>query len=84
MPVPDLNGNDRDAFYDAIPDYGRSWRGKPEPLNEGWLAELERGIEDIDTDFDALFSSKGYHFPCKRFSSATIPAEWAGAADNRR
>jgi hypothetical protein len=41
MPIPDLDGNEQDAFYDAIPDYGRR-RGKPEPLEEGWLDEFER------------------------------------------
>jgi hypothetical protein len=27
--------------------------------------------------------SKGYHSPCKQFSSAKIPAEWAVTGDNK-
>ena len=45
MPIPDLDGNERDVFYDAIPDYSRR-RGKPKPLDEGWLDEFETGVED--------------------------------------
>src|ERR1700676_4095712 len=48
MPVPDLDGDERDAFYDAITDYSRSWRGKAEPLDEGWLTEFEKGVEDTN------------------------------------
>ena len=62
MPIPDLDGEKRDAFYDAIPDYSRSWHGKPEPLDEGWLAEFERGVEDTNTDFALIVSERPVQF----------------------
>jgi len=72
MPVPDLDGDERDAFYDAIPDYSRSWRGKPEPLDEGWLAEFERGVEDTQTDFALIVSERPVEFKVDQRSS-TFP-----------
>ena len=30
------------------------------------------GVPHLKARSDVVFSSKGYHFPCKRFSSATI------------
>lgn len=62
MPVPDLDGEERDAFYDAIEDYSRSWAGKANPLDEQWLNEFERGIEDTQTDFALIVSQRPVEF----------------------
>jgi hypothetical protein len=72
MPISDLDGDNRDAFYDAIPDYSRGWRGKPEPLDEGWLAEFERGVEDTQTDFALIVSERPVRFTVDQRSS-TFP-----------
>lgn len=71
IPIPDLDGNERDVFYDAIPDYSRR-RGKPEPLDEGWLAEFERGVEDTNTDFALIVSERPVQFKVDQRSS-TFP-----------
>jgi hypothetical protein len=70
MPIPDLDGGEWDAFYDAIPDYTRSWGGKTEPLDERWLAEFERGVEDTDTDFALIVSERPVQFEVDGRSSA--------------
>jgi hypothetical protein len=71
MPIPDLDGNEQDAFYDAIPDYGRR-RGKPEPLEEGWLDEFERGVEDTQSEFALIVSERPVQFKVDQRSS-TFP-----------
>jgi len=71
MPVPDVDGGEQDAFYDAISDYGLSWRGKSEPLDEGWLNEFQRGISDIQTDFALIVSERPVEFNVER--SSTFP-----------
>jgi hypothetical protein len=70
MPIPDLDGDERDAFYDTIPDYARRWGRKPEPLDEGWLAEFERGVQDTDTDFALIISERPVQFKVDQRSSA--------------
>lgn len=70
MPTPDLDGDERDAFYDTISDYKRSWGGKTEPLDEGWLAEFERGVEDTNTDFALIVSERPVQFKVDERSSA--------------
>jgi hypothetical protein len=70
MPIPDLDGDERDAFYDTIPDYSRSWSGKSEPLDEGWIAEFERGVEDTNTDFALIVSERPMQFKVDERSSA--------------
>jgi hypothetical protein len=72
MPVPDFDGDEQDAFYDAIPDYTRSWGGETEPLDEGWLAEFERGIEDTNTHFALIISERPVQFKVDERSS-TFP-----------
>jgi hypothetical protein len=70
MPVPNPNGDERDAFYDAIPDFRRGRSGKPEPLDEDWLDEFERGVEDTDTDFALIVSERPVQFNVDKRSSA--------------
>jgi hypothetical protein len=70
MPIPDLDGDERDAFYDTITDYRRNWSGKPEPLDEGWLAEFERGVRDTNTDFALIVSERPVQFKVDERSSA--------------
>jgi hypothetical protein len=70
MPTPDLDGDERDAFYDTISDYTRSWGGTPKPLDEGWLAEFERGVQDTDTDFALIVSERPVQFKVDQHSSA--------------
>jgi TIR domain-containing protein len=72
MPIPDLDGDERDAFYDAIPDYSRSWSGKSEPLDEDWLDEFQRGVKDIQTDFALIVSERPLQFKVDQRSS-TFP-----------
>lgn len=72
MPIPDLDGDERDAFYDAIPDYSRNWGGETEPLDEGWLAQFERGVEDTNTDFALIVSERPVQFKVDQRSS-TFP-----------
>jgi hypothetical protein len=69
MPVADIDGEERDAFYDTIPDYRRSWGGKREPLNEDWLVEFERGVEDTGTDFALIVSERSVQFKVEQRSS---------------
>lgn len=69
MPVPDLDGDEWDAFYDTISDYSRKWSGKSEPLGESWLTEFERGVRDIDTNFALIVSERPIHFKIDEFSS---------------
>jgi len=69
MAVPDLDGNEQDAFYDTISDYSRSWRGKPEPLDENWIADFEKGVEDTETDFALIVSERPAHFKVDERSS---------------
>ena len=66
----DLDGNERDAFYDTISDYSRSWDGKAEPLDEDWLAQFERGVEDTNTSFALIVSERPVHFKLDECSSA--------------
>jgi hypothetical protein len=70
MPTPDLDGGEGDAFYDAISDYSRSWGGKAEPLDERWLAQFERAVEDTKTDFALIVSERPVHFKVDERSSA--------------
>jgi hypothetical protein len=70
MPVADIDGEERDAFYDTISDYRRSWGGKREPLNEDWLVEFERGVEDTGTDFALIVSERSVEFKVHQRSSA--------------
>jgi hypothetical protein len=70
MPIPDLDGDERDAFYDVIPDYSRSWSGKSEPLDGKWLDEFQRGVKDIQTDFALIVSERPVQFTVDRRSSA--------------
>ena len=70
MPIPDLDGDERDAFYDTIPDYSRSWGGKSEPLDERWLDEFQRGVEDTQTDFALIVSERPVQFRADQRSSA--------------
>ncbi len=72
MPVPDLDGDEQDAFYDTILDYHRSWSGKSEPLDEGWLADFERGVEDVPTDFALIVSERPVQFKVDQ-RSPTFP-----------
>jgi hypothetical protein len=66
---PDLDGDERDAFYDAIPDYSRRW-GKPEPLDERWLDEFKRSVQNIQTDFALIVSGRPAQFKVDQCSSA--------------
>lgn len=66
---PDLDGDERDAFYDAVPDYSRRW-GKPEPLDERWLDEFKRGVQNIQTDFALIVSERSVQFKVDQCSSA--------------
>lgn len=70
MPIPDLDGDERDAFYDTIPDYSRMWSGKSEPLDERWIDEFERGVKDIQTDFALIVSERPVQFKVDQSSSA--------------
>jgi hypothetical protein len=70
MPIPDLDGDERDAFYDTVPDYSRRWSGKSEPLDERWLAEFQRGVEDTQTDFALIVSERPVQFRVDQRSSA--------------
>jgi hypothetical protein len=70
MPIPDLDGDERDAFYDAIPDYSRSWNGKPEPLDELWLSEFERAVEHTQTEFALIVSERPVQFKLDQRSLA--------------
>jgi hypothetical protein len=72
MPIPDLDGDEQDAFYDTIPDYHLSWSGKSKPLDEGWLAEFEKGVEDVPTDFALIVSERPVQFKVDQRSS-TFP-----------
>jgi hypothetical protein len=63
-------GEERDAFYDTISDYSRTWGGKREPLNENWLHEFERGVEDTGTDFALIVSERPVQFNVDQRSSA--------------
>jgi len=69
MPVPDIDGEERDAFYDTISDYSRSWGGKREPLSENWIAEFERGVEDTGTEFALIVSERSVEFKVDQRSS---------------
>jgi hypothetical protein len=70
MPIPDRDGDERDAFYDTIPDYSRMWSGKSEPLDERWIDEFERGVKDIQTDFALIVSERPVQFKVDQSSSA--------------
>jgi hypothetical protein len=70
MPVPDIDGEERDAFYDTISDYSRSSAGKREPLDEQWIADFERGVEDTGTDFALIVSERSVQFNVDQRSSA--------------
>src|SRR5208282_4039567 len=70
MPIPDLDGDEQDAFYDTIPDYRRKWSGKSEPLDERWLDEFQRGVEDTQTDFTLIVSERPVQFRVDQRSSA--------------
>jgi len=72
MPIPDLDGEERDAFYDTIPDYSRGWNGKSESLDEDWLDEFQRGVKDIQTDFALIVTERPVQFKVDRRSS-TFP-----------
>jgi hypothetical protein len=72
MPTPDLDGDERDAFYDAIPDHSRSWSGESEPLDERWLDEFQKGVEDTQTDFALIVSERPVQFKVDQRSS-TFP-----------
>ena len=72
VPIPDLDGDERDAFYDTISEYSRSWGKKTEPLDEGWLAEFESGVEDTNTDFALIVSERPVQFKVDERSS-TFP-----------
>jgi hypothetical protein len=72
MPILDLDGDERDAFYDTIPDYSRSWSGKSEPLEERWLDEFQRGVKDTQTDFALIVSERPVQFKVDQRSS-TFP-----------
>lgn len=69
MPIPDLVGNEWDAFYDTISDYSRTWSGKSEPLDENWFAEFERGVRDTQTDFALIVSERPVQFKVDQCSS---------------
>jgi hypothetical protein len=70
MPIPDLDGDERDAFYDTIPDYSRSWGGKSEPLDGDWLDEFQKGVGDTQTDFALIVSERPVQFSVDQRSSA--------------
>ena len=70
MPIPDLDGDERDAFYDSIPDHSRSWSGKSEPLDEHWLDDFQRGVKDTQTDFALIVSERPVQFTVDQRSSA--------------
>ncbi len=70
MPIPDLDGDERDAFYDTIADYSRRWRGESEPLDERWLDEFQRGIQDIQPEFALIVSERPMQFTVEQRSSA--------------
>ena len=69
MPIPDLDGEEQEAFYDAIPDYRRGW-GNLQPLDENWLTEFEKGVEDIQCDFALIVSERPVHFKVDQRSSS--------------
>jgi hypothetical protein len=69
-PSSDVDGKERDAFYDTISDYARSWSGKTEPLDDSWLAEFERGVEDTGTDLALIVSERPVQFKVDQRSSA--------------
>jgi hypothetical protein len=69
MPIPDLDGDEQEVFYDVIPNYRRSW-GKAEPLDENWLAEFQRGIEEIQTGFALIVSERPVQFKVDQRSPA--------------
>ena len=71
MPIPDLDGDERDAFYDTIPDYSRRWSGKSKPLDERWLDEFERGVKDIQMNFALIVSERPVQFKVDQRSSAS-------------
>lgn len=72
MPIPDLDGDERGAFYDTIPDYSRGWKGKSESLDEDWLDEFQRGVKDIQTDFALIVTERSVQFKVDQRSS-TFP-----------
>lgn len=69
MPIPDLEGEEQEAFYDAIPDYRRGW-GEPQSLDENWLTEFERGVEDTQCDFALIVSERPVQFKVDHRSSS--------------
>jgi hypothetical protein len=69
MPVGDIDGEERDAFYDTISDYSRSWGGNREPLDEQWIADFERGVEDTGTGFALIVSERSVQFNVEQRSS---------------
>lgn len=69
MPIPDLDGEEQEAFYDAISDYRQGW-GKPQPLDENWLTEFERAVEDTQCDFALIVSERPVHFKVDQRSSS--------------
>jgi hypothetical protein len=70
MPILDLDGDEREAFYDSIPDHSRSWSGKSEPLDERWLDDFQRGVKDTQTDFALIVSERPVQFKVDQRSSA--------------
>lgn len=44
--------------------------GKPEPLDEGWLAEFERGVKDTAANFALIVSERPVQFKADEISSA--------------
>jgi hypothetical protein len=69
MPISDLDGNEQDVFYDAIPDYLRGGSGEPKPLDESWLNEFQKGISDTQTDFALIVSERPVQFNVERSSA---------------
>jgi TIR domain-containing protein len=72
MPIPDVDGDEQEAFYDSIQDYMRGYKGEAKPLDEGWLDEFKRAAEETQSDFALLVSQIRVEFTVTERSS-TFP-----------
>lgn len=70
MPIPDVDGDEQEAFYDTIQDYMRGNRGEAKPLDERWLDEFKRAAEETQSDFALLVSQIRVEFTVDERSSA--------------
>lgn len=70
MPIPDVDGDEQEAFYDTIQNYMRGNRGEAKPLDEWWLDEFKRAAEETQSDFALLVSQIRVEFTVDERSSA--------------